>query len=122
VTLIVDTLAGEQMLRLQLQALSMPDTRVDMNGVISGYTFENRSMRLAWAAFTLSLSLDVARSWVGWGDVTQGHLAWLLVAWLLLAAGCCGMTCSMMSRRTGRVLGVLSFVAGLLAAVGMMQG
>jgi hypothetical protein len=96
----------------------MPEPDGDAEGQL---TTGNRAMRLAWMVFTLSLSLDVARSWVGWGDVMQDRFAWLLVAWLLLAAGCSSTVCSVMSRRTGRVLVVLSFVAGLLATVGVMH-
>jgi hypothetical protein len=93
-----------------------------VGGAAGQIATENWATRLAWVAFTVSLSLDATRSWAGWGNVMQFRMPWLLVACLLLAASCSGIAFGVMPRRTSRVFVVMSFVAGLLTVLGTVQG
>ena len=79
---------------------------------------EDVTVRVALAALTVSLTLDIARAWYGWGEEMRGGLPWLLIAWLLLAASVSGLMPGAASRRVVAVFTLLSFVAVFVAVAG----
>jgi hypothetical protein len=78
------------------------------------------AVRLALINLSVSLALILARVWWGLGQVVSGGLAWLAVAWLLLAASAYGPMPEGSSRRLWLALLVPAFAAavgGLLTMV-----
>jgi hypothetical protein len=78
------------------------------------------AVHLALINLSMSLALILARAWWGLGQVASGGLAWLAVAWLLLAASARGLLPEGSSRRPWLALLVPAFAAavgGLLTMV-----
>jgi hypothetical protein len=84
-------------------------------------TLEWRSWRIALIALSVSLSMELIRSWWGLGQVMAGGFVWALVTWLLLVAGAYGLAQGALRRRPARVLLVLAGAIAIVAAV-MMGG
>ncbi len=81
-------------------------------------SLELASERVALGALTLSLSFDVARSWLGWGDMLRPGTYCLVIAWILLAAGAGGWMPGTVSRRVANLLAVLALAATCVAMAG----
>ena len=94
--------------------------RLPMSEAVKLPVLSEWAVRLALVALSVSASLDLVRAWWGLGQAMSGRLTWLLIAWLLLAAGVVSLAQEGVSRRLSLALLVPAFVAaigGLLTMV-----
>lgn len=78
---------------------------------------EWRSVRIALVALSVSLAVELVRSWWGMGQVMVDGFGWLLITWLLLVAAAYGFMQGAIPRRFVRVLLVLAAMAAGIAAL-----
>jgi hypothetical protein len=77
------------------------------------------SLRIALVALSVSLSVELIRSWWGRGQVMVGDSVWALITWLLLAGGAYGLMQGAIPRRPARALLVLASVTAVVAVLAM---
>jgi len=96
-----------------------PTQSQDDNGTAHLLEVELTAARAGLVALTLSVSLDVMRSWLGWGEVMRGGAGWLLIAWLLLLSSWAGgLRPASASARVAVAFLIVPFVAVCLAVAG----
>ena len=96
-----------------------PRRSQDDNGTAHLLEVELTAARAGLVALTLCLSLDVLRSWLGWGEVMRGGAGWLLLAWLLLLSRWAGgLRPASASARVAVAFLIVPFVAVCLAVAG----
>jgi hypothetical protein len=77
---------------------------------------EWKSWQIALVALSISLSIELTRSWWGLGQVVVGGMRGVLITWLLLAAGAYGLTLGI----TPRLARVLLVLAGAVAVISVL--
>jgi hypothetical protein len=88
-------------------------------GAVELSTLQWRSVYVALVALSASLSFDLARSWLGLGQVMEDGFVWSLIAWLLVTAGACGLMQEAIPRRLAHPLLVLALAAAIGAVLSM---
>ena len=76
------------------------------------------SVRMALTLVSLSLSVQLMRSWWGLGQVADRGLIWSLLTWLLLAAAY-GLMQGVLPRRPARAMVILAGVSAIAALLAM---
>jgi hypothetical protein len=80
---------------------------------------EWQSLRIALVALSVSLSVELIRTWWGRGQVMTAGFVWALTTWLLLAAGAYGLMQGAIPRRPARALLILASVTAIIAVLAM---
>jgi hypothetical protein len=88
-------------------------------GAVELSTLRWRSVYVALVALSVSLSFDLARSWLGLGQVMEDGFVWSLIAWLLVTAGAYGWMQGAIPRRLAHPLLVLAWAAAIGAVLSM---
>lgn len=78
---------------------------------------EWRSLQTALVALSISLLVELIRSWWGLGQVPVDDFAWGLITWLLLSAGMVGLMQDSIPRRPARAILVLAGTAAIIAVL-----
>jgi len=78
---------------------------------------EDSARRIALAAVSLAVCLDLTRSWWGRGELERDGLAWMLISWLLVVASVGGFWLGAIKRRPARLLLWLALAAAVGATL-----
>jgi len=77
------------------------------------------SVRMALTFVSISLSVQLMRSWWGLGQVVDRGLIWSLLTWLLVAAAAYGLMQGVLPRRPARAMVILACATAIAALLAM---